>query len=190
MNNILEELTESLRMFSGVGEKTAKRYAYELLEVDEKRRKTLVKSIIRLDEIKKCKRCFNHSIDELCDVCESIRDEEILVVVATPRDVLMLENVLNQKYYYHILGGIISPMQEINAGDLHIKELQERISDKIKEIILVLPTTIEGEMTANYIKELLKSSVKVTKLAQGIPIGGNLEYVDEVTLMRSLEGRK
>ncbi len=190
MNNILEELTENLRMFGGVGEKTAKRYAYELLEVDEKRRKKLIESILKLDEIKKCTRCFNYATEELCGVCQSIRDEQILVVVATPKDVMMLENVLNQKYYYHILGGIISPMQEIDASDLNIKELKVRLNDRIKEIILVLPTTIEGEMTANYIKEILKEDVKVTKLAQGIPIGGNLEYVDEVTLMRSLEGRK
>ncbi len=190
MNNILEELTESLRIFNGVGEKTAKRYAYELLEVDEKHRKNLVENINKLNKIRRCSICFNYALEDMCDVCKSVREENILVVVATPRDVIMLENVLNQKYYYHILGGIISPMQEINAQDLYIKELQSRISDKIEEIILVLPTTIEGEMTANYIKELLKSKVKVTKLAQGIPIGGNLEYVDEVTLMRSLEGRK
>lgn len=192
MDNIIENLVESLKVFNGVGEKTARRYAYELLDVKPNEREQFIASLNALENIKHCKKCYNYSIEDFCSICESTRNSEILIIVETPREIAILENVLNSKYYYHVLGGIINPMKDISANDLNIDSLKQRIAEtsEIKEIILVLPTTIEGELSANYLKELFADQVKVTKLAQGIPIGGNLEYVDELTLMRSLEGRR
>ncbi len=192
MDNIIETLIESLKIFNGVGDKTARRYAYELLDTNKENREELINAISILENIKHCKKCYNYCINEICDICASVRNEEILVIVETPREIEILDNVLNKTYYYHVLGGVINPMKEIGITDLNVESLLERIStnEQIKELILVLPTTIEGELTANYLKEVLQDKVKVTKLAQGIPIGGNLEYVDEVTLMRSLEGRR
>ncbi len=192
MDQIIENLVESLRTLSGVGEKTARRYAFELLELDEINRNQFISNLNALDAIKACEKCYNYSIKNICDICESIRSEEILVIVETPKEIAILEKVMNQQYYYHVLGGIINPMKEIAAEDLNIQALKTRLenNEKISELVLVLPTTIEGELTANYLKEIFSEKIKVTKLAQGIPIGGNLEYVDELTLMRSLEARR
>ncbi len=192
MDKIIETLIENLKVFNGVGDKTARRYAYELLDIDKDSRQALINAISVLENIKHCKKCYNYCINDICDICNSVRSEEILVIVETPREIEILDNVLNQTYYYHVLGGVINPMKEVEIDDLNIDALINRIktNEQIKELILVLPTTIEGELTANYIKEVLHGKVRVTKLAQGIPIGGNLEYIDEVTLMRSLEGRR
>ncbi len=190
MDQIIEDLVDSLKNLNGVGEKTARRYAFEMLELDKTEREKFIENLRALESIKKCKKCYNYSIDDTCSICSSIRNEEILIIVESPKEINILENAFNHEYYFHVLGGIINPMKEITASDLNIDALAKRINSNVKELILVLPTTIEGELTANYIKQLFSENLKVTKLAQGIPIGGNLEYIDEVTLMRSLEGRR
>lgn len=191
MDEIIENLIDELKIFNGVGEKTARRYAYELLKLDQSQRKKFVESLKALDTIKHCKKCYNYSVNDLCSVCTSIRNPEILIVVESAREITTLENIMNKNYYYHVLGGIINPMKEVTIDSLNIDSLKKRLVEEktIKELVLVLPTTIEGELTSNYLKEMFSDLVKVTKLAQGIPIGGNLEYIDEITLMRSLEAR-
>ncbi len=190
MDNLIEQLIESLRVLNGVGEKTARRYAYELLAASKGQQEKLIDALTNLKEVKTCQICNNYAIIDKCDICQTTRDESILIVVGGARDVQMLEQVIGGKYYYHVLGGIIDPMHDVNIEDLNFKNLKGRLNDKIKEIIVVLPTTLEGELTTNYLKEFVGSKYKVSKLAQGIPIGGNLEYVDEITLLKSLEARQ
>ncbi len=190
MNRLIEDLIESLRVLNGVGEKTARRYAYELLAASTSQQEQLIDALTKLKSVKTCQICNNYAIIDKCDICQTTRDESILIVVESPKDIDLLERITNNKYYYHVLGGIIDPMQDVNVEDLNFKNLKSRLNDKIKEIIVVLPTTMEGEMTINYLKQFVGSTYKVSKLAQGIPIGGNLDYVDEITLLRSLESRQ
>ncbi len=190
MNRLIEDLIESLRVLNGVGEKTARRYAYELLASSPKQKEQLISALTNLNNVQECTRCHNYTLAKICDICQSVRMEEILIVVESPKDIDLLERITNNKYYYHVLGGIIDPMHDVNVEDLNFKNLKSRLNDKIKEIIVVLPTTMEGEMTINYLKQFVGSTYKVSKLAQGIPIGGNLDYVDEITLLRSLESRQ
>ncbi len=190
MNRLIEDLIESLRILNGVGEKTARRYAYELLASNSKQKDQLICALTNLNNVRECANCHNYTLEETCAICQSVRDEEILIIVESPKDIDLLERITNNMYYYHVLGGIIDPMHDVNVEDLNFKNLKARLNGKIKEIIVVLPTTMEGEMTINYLKQFVGNTYKVSKLAQGIPIGGNLDYVDEITLLRSLESRQ
>lgn len=192
MNEIIEELITQLRIFPGVGEKTARRYANVLIEASKEKQQGLQEAIGKLSAIKKCEICNNYAVDNTCEICKQVREEDILIVVSQAKDIQMMEAIMPKSYYYHVLGGIIDPLAGNNANDLNIDSLNKRINDKIiKEIILVLPTTLEGELTASYINEFLcDKDIKISKLAQGVPIGGSIEYIDEMTLLKSFEGRQ
>jgi recombination protein RecR len=191
----INQAIEELSRLPGIGPKSAARIVFYLLSKPSSDVKELGKSIEMLKEnLKTCSVCFNWAEDDPCEICKSdSRDQSVLCVVEEPLDVVALERA-GFKGVYHVLGGVISPINGIGPDDLRIAELIERIrknSDKIKEVILATNPSLEGEATAVYIAERIKSpKIKITRLARGLPVGGDLEYADELTLSRSLEGRR
>jgi len=191
----INQAIEELSRLPGIGPKSAARIVFYLLSKPSSDVKELGKSIETLKEnLKTCSVCFNWAEDDPCEICKSdSRDQSVLCVVEEPLDVVALERA-GFKGVYHVLGGVISPINGIGPDDLRIAELIERIrknSDKIKEVILATNPSLEGEATAVYIAERIKSpKIKITRLARGLPVGGDLEYADELTLSRSLEGRR
>ena len=175
----------------GVGRKTAQRYAYKIIGMSEEEAKNFADSIINCKKkVRYCKICGNFTENEVCDVCQR-RDKSTICVVKEPKDVVAMEKLHEYKGVYHVLHGVISPMEGVRPDDIRIKELLERIDDGVQEVIMATNPDVEGEATAMYIARLLKPlGVKVTRLAHGIPIGGELEYTDEVTLSRALVERK
>lgn len=190
LENIINEFTK----LPGVGSRTALRYALFLLSEDEKTSTQLADAIRQMREnIKLCKHCFSISDDDECEVCKDPkRNHSIVCVVENIRDVMAIENTNTYNGVYHVLGGIISPIEGISPNDIRIKELIERVSkEDIEEIILALPTTMEGDTTCFYINKLVKDmNVKVTAIARGVSIGDNIEFADEITLGRSIIGRQ
>ncbi len=190
---IIEELVDSLSILQGVGQKTANRYAYEILQLDKEKREQLIKNIENLNNIKKCNICNNYTLDEICQYClEEDRISNTLVLVAYSKDINKIEKILPNKYKYYVLDGVIDPLNGIKVEDLQIPKLLNLIEKRnIDEIIIVLPTNNEGEITSAYLKKLLENkNINFTKLAQGVPIGGDLEYLDELTLLKSIENRQ
>jgi recombination protein RecR len=189
----LEELIEQFRHLEGIGRKTAVRLAFSVLGFSEDQAADFAAAILNAKtKIRRCAVCQNISSDELCPVCSSsVRDTSVICVVEDPRAVLAIEKVKEYRGLYHVLNGAISPMKGIGPDKLKIKELTERLTDgTVKEVILATNPTVEGEATAMYISRLLRSyPVKVTRIANGVPVGGDLEYADEVTLFRALQGR-
>ncbi len=189
----LARLVEQFERLPGIGKRTAQRLAYFVLQMSDGDAKEFAAAIIEAHEkIKYCKVCKNLTDQDLCHVCRnSARDKSIICVVEDPRDVLALEKTGEFSGSYHVLHGVISPLNGVGPYQIYIKELLERISaEPIKEVIMATNPTVEGEATAMYISKLLKPlGVKVTRLAYGIPVGGGLEYTDEVTLSRALIGR-
>ncbi len=189
----LENAINELSKLPSVGKKTALRFALFLLKEDKKQVLSLADSIIKLkEEIKLCKHCFCISDQEECQICQDInRDHQTICVVENIADVMAIENTNSFKGVYHVLGGIISPIDGISANDLTISELVKRISSEdIHEIILALPTTVEGDTTCFYINKLVKDfNIKVSCLARGVASGDNLEYTDPITLSRSISSR-
>ena len=189
----LAALIDNFEMLPGIGKKTAQRLAYFIINLPRSKAEDFSKTIMdAYDKIKYCKACHNLTDEELCKICKSEdRDKSTICVVEDPKDVMALERTGEFKAVYHVLHGAISPMLGIGPGDLYINDLLNRISkEKVKEVIMATNPTVEGEATAMYISKLLKPlGIKVTRLAYGIPVGGDLEYADEVTLSRSLEGR-
>lgn len=189
----LAKLVEQFERLPGIGKRTAQRLAYFVLQMPDSDAKEFAESILEAHEkIKYCKVCKNLTDQELCHVCRnSARDKTIICVVEDPRDVLALEKTGEFSASYHVLHGVISPLNGVGPDQIYIKELLARISaEPIKEVIMATNPTVEGEATAMYISKLLKPlGVKVTRLAYGIPVGGDLEYADEVTLSRALLGR-
>lgn len=189
----LARLVEQFERLPGIGKRTAQRLAYFVLQMSDGDAKEFAAAIIEAHEkIKYCKVCKNLTDQDLCHVCRnSARDKSIICVVEDPRDVLALEKTGEFSGSYHVLHGVISPLNGVGPDQIYIKELLERISaEPIKEVIMATNPTVEGEATAMYISKLLKPlGVKVTRLAYGIPVGGGLEYTDEVTLSRALIGR-
>lgn len=189
----LARLVEQFERLPGIGKRTAQRLAYFVLQMSDGDTKEFAAAIIEAHEkIKYCKVCKNLTVQDLCHVCRnSARDKSIICVVEDPRDVLALEKTGEFSGSFHVLHGVISPLNGIGPDQIYIKELLERISaEPIKEVIMATNPTVEGEATAMYISKLLKPlGVKVTRLAYGIPVGGDLEYADEVTLSRALIGR-
>jgi recombination protein RecR len=190
LENIINEFTK----LPGVGSRTALRYALFLLSEDEKTSTQLADAIRQMREnIKLCKHCFSISDDDECEVCKDTkRNHSIVCVVENIRDVMAIENTNTYNGVYHVLGGIISPIEGISPNDIRIKELIERVSkEDIEEIILALPTTMEGDTTCFYINKLVKDmNVKVTAIARGVSIGDNIEFADEITLGRSIISRQ
>lgn len=189
----LSNLIEQFERLPGIGKKTAQRLAYFVLQLPKNEAEEFSDAILQAHEkIKYCKLCKNLTDQDLCSVCRNkSRDKSIICVVEDPRDVMALERTGEFSASYHVLHGAISPLNGIGPDQLYIKELLKRIStEPIKEVIMATNPTVEGEATAMYISKLLKPlGVKVTRLAYGIPVGGDLEYADEVTLSRALMGR-
>ena len=190
----LERLINNFSRLSGVGRKGATRMAYQILSMDEKEAKEFADAIMDVHtKIKRCPICQNYTDKEICGICSSTnRDKSIICIVENPRDVSTFEKTGEYKGTYHVLHGLISPMDGITAEQLTVKELLGRLSvDTVKEVIMATSPTIEGEATALYLSRLIKPmGIKVTRLAYGLPVGASLEYADEVTLYRALEGRR
>ncbi len=189
----LEKLIEQFQKMPSIGRKTAQRMAFHVLDLSDDEAKEFANAIIDAHtKIHRCSLCHNLTENELCPVCESVnRDRSIVCVVEDPRDVLAMERTREYSGVYHVLHGVISPMNGIGPEQLTIKSLVERASSgEVTEIIMATNPTIEGDTTAMYISKLIKPfGVKVTRLAYGIPVGADIEYADDVTLMRALSGR-
>ncbi|KKS70759.1 recombination protein RecR [Candidatus Daviesbacteria bacterium RIFCSPLOWO2_01_FULL_43_38] len=190
---VVQNLIEAFERLPGIGPKTAQRLTYHLLHAPKEEAEALARSAVDLKEKTTiCKICFNISESDPCEVCsDSSRDKSTVAVVEDPLDVLALERA-GFCGLYHVLHGAISPMENIGPEELHIRELLPRLKNgSIKEIILATNPTMEGEATAMYIDRLISPlGVKVTRIARGLPVGGDLEYADASTLSRALEGRK
>src|SRR3990167_8984580 len=189
----VQNLIEAFERLPGIGPKTAQRLTYYLLHAPIEEARALATSAIEMKEKTiLCSICFNIGEAEPCQVCsDSAREQSIIAIVEDPLDVLALEKA-NYKGLYHVLHGVISPLENIGPDQLHIRELLPRLKDgNIKEIILATNPTMEGEATAMYIQRLISPlGVRLTRIARGLPVGGDLEYADETTLSRALEGRK
>lgn len=190
----LAKLVEQFERMPGVGHKSAQRMAFYVLNLKPEQAKTFAESILQAHEkIKQCERCCNLSEEALCPICKNeMRDQTTICVVEDPRDVMAFERTHEFDGTYHVLHGVISPMNGIGPEDITIKELLARLSDgTVKEVIMATNPTVEGEATAMYISRLLKPmGITVSRLAYGVPVGADLEYADEVTLTRALEGRR
>ncbi len=194
-SKLIEEAVEEIAKLPGIGKKTALRLALHLLKRDGEQTASLAEALVKMRlNTQYCRQCHNISDDTLCQICASPRrDPAVVCVVEDTRDVLAIENTAQFKGLYHVLGGIISPLEGVGPGDLNIESLINRLSEEgheIREVILALSPTMEGDTTAFYLtKRLRQFPVKLSTIARGVPIGGDLEYADEVTLGRSIVSR-
>lgn len=195
-SKILERAVEQLSTLPGVGKRSALRYALHLMKEDELAVRDLSESLLRLKtDLHHCRHCHNVSDTEVCPICSSEkRQQGIVCVVENVQDVMAIENTQQYRGLYHVLGGVISPIDGIGIHDLEIASLVKRVEEgipaKVEEVILALPTTMEGDTTNYYLnKQLRPMNVKVTTLARGVAVGDSLEYADEITLGRSIVGR-
>ena len=190
----LAKLVGALEKLPGIGPKSAQRVAFHILRSSQEDARELAEAISEVkDKIVQCKVCFNLTDLEICDLCASDkRDRGIICVVAEPRDVIAMEKTNEYRGTYHVLQGVISPMDGITPEMLRIRELQQRVADgSVTEIILATNPTIEGDTTAMYLAGILKPlGVKVTRIAHGMPVGGDLDYADQATLIKALEWRR
>lgn len=190
----LQNLADRFGSLPGVGKKTALRMAYSVLELSDEDAQGFAQAIIDAKEkIHLCPICQNLTDKEVCSVCDDLgRDKSIICVVEDPRDVASMEKVREYRGLYHVLHGVISPMNNITPDKIKIAELLARLADgEVTEVVIATNPTVEGEATAMYLSRLIKPlGISVTRLAYGMPVGGNLEYADEVTLFRALEGRR
>ncbi len=191
----IQRLIEEFRRLPGVGQKTAARYAFEILEFsndDAERFADAVMSIKR--DVCRCPVCFGFSTSpSMCEVCaDDSRDKSVICVVESPKDIMVMEKIRTYHGYYHVLGGVLSAIDNVNAKDLKIQELVDRVvNEDIKEVIIATNPTTQGDTTANYIARRLEGvDVTVSRLAYGIPVGADIEYADAVTLGRAMEGRR
>ena len=194
VSSAIQKLLDELERLPGIGPKSAQRIAYWILNEDRIDATRLAQAIIEVkDTVHFCARCFNYAQDDLCDICASPkRDQNTICVVSEPRDIPPIERTGTFSGVYHVLGGALSPLEGIGPDDLHIAELLARLNDPtISEVILATNPNIEGETTASYLARLIKPlGVKVSRLASGLPVGGDLEFADEVTLGRAIETRR
>lgn len=190
----LAKLIEHFRSLPGIGAKTAVRLAYHVLDMDVEKAKALANAIVEAKEkIGYCTTCFDLSDKNPCEICVSAaRDKSIICVVEQPQDVAAMERMRDYRGLYHVLHGSLSPLEGIGPENIKIKELLNRLyNSDVKEIIMATNPNVEGEATAMYIAKLLKPiGIKVTRIAHGLPIGGDLEYADEVTLAKAMENRR
>lgn len=193
VSKVLQQAVDEFAQLPGVGQKTAFRFVLHLLKKDPQELRKFGNTFLQLQEqVQYCKECFNITDREICDICaDHRRDRTTICVVEDIRDVVSIENTEQFKGLYHVLGGIISPLDGIGPSDLHIAPLIERLqSGEVKEVIFALTTTMEGDTTNFYLsRQLQKFDVKLSTLARGVSIGGGLEYTDELTLGRSLVNR-
>jgi recombination protein RecR len=189
----VQRLIDEMARLPGVGQKTAQRLAFHLLSVEEADARRLATAINDMrDQVTSCNRCFNVAAGDECSICrDTRRDTSLVCVVERPQDIVVVERTQEFRGLYHVLGGSLSPINGVGPGQLRIDELRERIGrEEIKELIVATNPTIEGDATAMYIaRELKPLGVKVTRLASGLPVGGDLDYADELTLGRALVGR-
>jgi recombination protein RecR len=189
----LENLIERLCSLPGIGPKSAQRIAFFLLSIPRQEAVEIARAIVEVkDKVRFCTICFNISEGELCSICnDTRRDESVICVVEEPRDVIAIERSGRFQGQYHVLGGAISPIDGVGPEELRFRELMERLREgKVTELIAATNPNAEGEATALYLAQLVRPlGIKVTRIARGLPVGGDLEYADEVTLGRALDGR-
>ena len=189
----LEQLIDQFARLPGIGKKTAQRLAFFVLNLPDHEAQQFADAIVQAKQkIRLCSVCQNITDREVCHICESVnRDKKVICVVEDPKDVIAFERTREFNGVYHVLHGAISPMDGVGPEELKVKELVTRVgTEDVEEVIMATNPTVEGEATAMYLSRLLKPfNIKVTRLAYGIPVGGELEYADEVTLSRALEGR-
>lgn len=194
-SKLIEDAVNQISRLPGIGKKTALRLVLHLIREKEQSTVELAESLTRLRaRIRFCKTCHNISDSEICTICEGTkRDRNLICVVEDARDVMAIENTAQYNGLYHVLGGVISPINGVGPADLHIESLVDRLNhgqSAVREVILALSPTMEGDTTAFYVhKRIQSASIKVSVIARGVPIGGDLEYADEITLGRSIMGR-
>ncbi len=190
----LQILLDELGRLPGIGPKSAQRIAYYLLEADAEEAHRLADAIVAVKEqVHFCSRCFNYATEDECAICrDDMRDRTRICVVSEPRDVTAIERTGSYRGLYHVLGGVISPIDKIGPEQLHVRELLARLgAEDIQEVIIATNPNIEGETTASYLARTIKPlGVTVSRLASGLPVGGDLEYADELTLGRAIEARR
>ena len=193
-SDTVTKLINQFERLPGIGHKTAIRLAFYILEAPREIAEEMSKVLVEAkDNVKFCSICFNLTEKDPCDICsDKKRDDSVICVVENVKDVVALEKTHEYRGLYHVLHGAISPMNNVTAGDIKIKELLSRLADdKIQEVILATNPTVEGEATAMYISRLIKPlGIKVSQIGHGVPVGGDLEYTDEITLIKALEGRR
>lgn len=188
----INKLIEELAALPGIGSKSAQRLAFHLINMPKSRVERLANTILDAREnVRYCKECYTLTDQDICPVCSNHnRDHSTIMVVENARDLAAYEKTGKYIGVYHVLHGAISPMLGIGPGDIKLKELMQRLEGDVKEVIIATNSSLEGETTAMYISKLIKpTGIKVTRIASGVPVGGDLEYIDEVTLLRALEGR-
>ena len=189
----LERLISEFAKLPGIGRKTAQRLTFFLLKEDGERASSLAEAILALKErVKYCSVCFNITEEDPCPICrDPRRDHSTICVVEEPSDLMAIERLGVYKGVYHVLGGVLSPLDGVGPEDLHIRELLERLKEGVREVILATNPTVEGEATALYLSRLIRPlGIKVSQIARGIPMGGDIELADEMTLTRAFEGRR
>lgn len=190
---ILLNLIEELKKLPGVGAKTAERYAFEIINRDHQDIEAFASALLKIKEgLKMCAICGNITEETLCDICkDKRRDQSMICVVSHPKDLIAMEKMGEFHGVYHVLNGVISTFKGILPDDINIETLIKRVDENISEVIIATNPTIEGETTALYIaKKLQLKGANVTRLASGLPMGGHLDYADEMTLIKAMEGRK
>lgn len=188
----INRLIEELASLPGIGEKSAGRLAFYIINMPKDRVDRLAKTLTEArNNVRYCRECFTLTDRESCPICENPhRNHRLIMVVENPRDLAAYEKTGKYTGVYHVLHGAISPMLGVGPNDIRLKELMQRLEADINEVIIATNSSLEGETTAMYISKLIKpTGVKVTRIASGVPVGGDLEYIDEVTLLRALEGR-
>lgn len=188
----ISKLIEELSSLPGIGAKSAQRLAFHIINMPESQVASLSSAILSAKKnIKYCKCCYTLTDEELCPICkDGARDHKTIMVVENPRDLVAYEKTGKYEGVYHVLHGAISPMLGIGPNDIRLKELMVRLQEDVNEVIIATNSSLEGETTAMYISKLIKpTGITVTRIASGVPVGGDLEYIDEVTLLRALEGR-
>ena len=188
----ISKFIEELSKLPGIGAKSAQRLAFHIINMPKEQVDRLAQAMTGArNNIRYCKECFTLTDQELCPICSSAnRDHGVIMVVENPRDLAAYEKTGKYDGVYHVLHGAISPMLGIGPNDIKLKELMQRLQADIKEVIIATNSSLEGETTAMYISKLVKpTGIKVSRIASGVPVGGDLEYIDEVTLLRALEGR-
>ncbi|HIT89412.1 MAG TPA: recombination protein RecR [Candidatus Merdenecus merdavium] len=191
-SNQISKLIEQLSRLPGVGIKSAQRLAFHIINMPLEDVKSLSNSIIEAKEnVRYCKQCYTLTDKDICPICSNPkRDQKVIMVVENTRDLAAYEKTGKFEGVYHVLHGAISPMLGIGPNDIKLKELMHRLQGDIDEVIIATNSSLEGETTAMYISKLIKpTGVRVSRIASGVPVGGDLEYIDEVTLLRALEGR-
>ena len=188
----ISKLIQELSALPGIGTKSAQRLAFHILNMPKEQVEELSSAILdAMQNGRYCKECFTLSDEEICPICsDSSRNHKVIMVVENTRDLAAYEKTQKYDGVYHVLHGAISPMLGIGPGDIKLKELMQRLQKDVDEVIIATNSSLEGETTAMYISKLIKpTGIKVTRIASGVPVGGDLEYIDEVTLLRALEGR-